>query len=331
MLHRRSLLLAAAAGAALAAPSLAAFRARAQAAYPNRAVRMIIPWPPGQATDLMARVTAQRISEQWGQPIVPENRAGAAGMIGTDLVAKAAPDGYTLLAASTGPITTAPLVQRTPYDVERDFSPVAMIGISPYVLIVRNDFPAQTAAEFVVRVRSEPGKYTYATSGTGAAAHLISLMFLAKAGLDTVHVPFQGSGPGLTAVTAGQVDFAIETLAATGPLFRQGAVRALGVSLANGTELAPELMPLARLPGVEGYDVGAFGGYMLPKATPRAVIERLAVETERALATAEVKQRLATIGLQVQPRNAAAFAEFLTRHSAEFRDVIEANKLRVDG
>jgi tripartite-type tricarboxylate transporter receptor subunit TctC len=292
---------------------------------------MVIPWPPGQATDLMGRITAQKVSEQWGQPIVPENRAGAGGMIGTDLVAKAAADGYTILAASTGPITTAPLVQRTPYNPERDFAPVAQIGISPYVLIVRKDFPAQTAAEFVECVRAEPGKYTYATSGTGAAAHLISLMFLAKAKLDTVHVPFQGSGPGLTAVTAGQVDFAIETLAATAPLFRQGAVRALGTSLASGTELAPELQPLARLPGVEGYDVGAFGGYMVPAATPREVIDRLAAETGRALATQEVKDQLARIGFQPLHRGPAEFAGFLKRHREEFREVIQANNIRVDG
>jgi tripartite-type tricarboxylate transporter receptor subunit TctC len=326
-MNRRSVL--AAAAGSLAAPAV--LRAQGQAAYPSRPVRMIIPWPPGQATDLMARVTAQQVAEQWGQPVVPENRAGAGGMIGTDLVAKAAPDGYTILAASTGPITTAPLVQRTPYDVERDFAPIAMIGISPYVLIVRKDFPARTAEEFVAKVRAEPGKYTYATSGTGAAAHLISLMFLSAAKLDTVHVPFQGSTPGLTAVAAGQVDFAIETLAATGPLFRQGAVRALGVSLAEGTELAPELPPLARLPGLQGYDVGAFGGYMVPAATPREAVDRLAAETERALATAEVRQRLATIGMQPQPRNAADFAAFLKRHREEFRRVIEANNIRVDG
>jgi len=256
-MDRRSLLLGASGLAAgFAAPAIV----QAQGAYPSRPVRLVIPWPPGQATDLMARVTATKIAETWGQPIVPENRAGAGGMIGTDLVAKAEPDGYTVLAASTGPITTAPLVQRTPYDVQRDLAPVAQIGISPYVLVVRKDFPAQTAAEFVARVRAEPGKYNYATSGTGAAAHLITLMFLSRAKLDAVHVPFQGSGPGLTAVTAGQVDFAIETLVATSALFRQGAVRALGVSLKDGTELQPDLMPLARLPGVEGYDAGAFGG-----------------------------------------------------------------------
>ena len=327
-MDRRSLLLGASGLAAgLAAPSIL----HAQGAYPARPLRLIVPWPPGQATDLMARVTATKIAESWGQPIVPENRAGAGGMIGTDLVAKAAPDGYTLLAASTGPFTTAPLVQRTPYDVTKDFAPVAQIGISPYVLIVRKDFPAQNAAEFVAKVRAEPGKYTYATSGTGAAAHLITLMFLSKAKLDAVHVPFQGSGPGLTAVTAGQVDFAIETLVATSALFRQGAVRALGVSLQNGTELQPDLMPLARLPGVEGYDAGAFGGYMVPAATPRPIIERLAAEAQKALATDEVRARLAQIGFQPLYRNTADFTAFLARHREEFQQVIQANNIKVDG
>ena len=327
-MDRRSLLLGASGLAAgLAAPAIV----QAQAAYPSRPLRLVVPWPPGQATDLMARVTATKIAVSWGQPIVPENRAGAGGMIGTDLVAKAAPDGYTILAASTGPFTTAPLVQRTPYDVTKDFAPVAQIGISPYVLIVRKDFPAQNAAEFVAKVRAEPGKYTYATSGIGAAAHLITLMFLSKAKLDALHVPFQGSAPGLTAVTAGQVDFAIETLVATSALFRQGAVRALGVSLKDGTELQPDLMPLARLPGVEGYDVGAFGGYMVPAATPRPIIERLDAETGKAMATAEVKARLAQIGFQPFYRNTADFTAFLDRHREEFRQVIQANNIKVDG
>ena len=171
-MNRRSILLGAAAmgvaGAACARP------AGAQAAYPNRPIRMIVPWPPGQATDLIGRVVGQRVSEQIGQPIVPENRAGAGGMIGTDAAAKAAPDGYTVLMGSTGPITTAPLVQRTPYDPDRDFAPVAMFGVNAYLLTVTNNFPARDMAEFVARLRAEPGKYTYATSGAGAAAHLIT-------------------------------------------------------------------------------------------------------------------------------------------------------------
>jgi len=324
MLARRTLL--ASAGLSLAAPAVL----RAQAAFPNRPIRMIVPWPPGQATDLMGRVVAQKVSELMGQPIVPENKAGAGGMIGTDAVAKAAPDGYTLLAASTGPISTAPLVQKTPYDPVKDFAPVAQLGISPYVLAVNPKFPAANAAEFVAALKKDPGKYTYASSGTGAAAHLIALMFLAKAGLEATHVPFQGSSPALTSVVAGQVDFSVDTLAATGPLIRQGGLRGLGVSLANGTELAPELPPLARLPGMSAYDVGAFGGYMLPAGTPAEIVQRFAAATAEAMRNDEVRARLAQIGFQPQHRDTADFIAFLARHRAEFAQVIEANKIRVD-
>ena len=321
-MNRRTLL--------LAAPAILPGLARTQAPYPTRPVRMVVPWPPGQATDLMARVTGQRISEQWGQAVVPENRAGAGGLSGSDAVAKAAHDGYTLLAASTGPITTAPLVQRTPYDPEKDFAPVAMIGISPYVLAVTPNFPAADASEFLAKVRAAPGKYTYASSGTGAAAHLITLMFLSAARLDTLHIPFQGSGPALTAVVAGQVDFAVDTLAATGPLVRQGALRALGISLAGGSELAPDIPPLETAADLPGFDVGAFGGYMLPAGTPEPIIARLAEETGKALAAPEVRQRLAGIGFQAQHRGTAEFTAFLRTHREEFRRVIEANNLRVE-
>jgi tripartite-type tricarboxylate transporter receptor subunit TctC len=326
-MQRRTLLLAT---GGLAAPALLGSPAHAQAAYPSRPVRMLVPWPPGQGTDLMARIAAQGVSDRWGQPIVPDNRPGAGGMIGTDAAAKAAPDGYTILAASTGPITTAPLVQKTPYDPERDFLPVAMIGVSPYLLTVNPNFPARTAAEFVAKVRAEPGKYTYASSGTGAAAHLITLMFLSAAKLDTVHVPFQGSGPALTAVMAGQVDFAIDTLVATGPLVRQGALRGLGISLAAGSELAPDMPPLQQVAGVGPFDVGAFGGYMMPAGTPQEMVAKLAVATGQALAAPEVRQRLVGIGFQPQHRDTADFTVFLKDHRDAFRRVIQENRIQVD-
>ena len=325
-MKRRSVLL----GAAAAMGATGARPAGAQAAYPNRPIRLIIPWPPGQATDLMGRVVSQRVSEQIGQPIVPENRAGAGGMIGTDAAAKAAPDGYTVLMGSTGPITTSPLVQRTPYDPERDFAPVAMFGVSAYVLAVTNRFPARDINEFVARLRAEPGRYTYASSGAGAAAHLITLMMLSRLKVDTVHVPFQGSGPALSAVVGGQVDFAVDTLAATGPLVRQGALRALGISLKDGSVLAPEIPPAAAHPDLAGFDVGAWGGYLVPTGTPQPVIERLAAECAKALATQEVKERLAATGVEPQPRDTAAFAAHLKQQREAFREVIQANNIRLD-
>jgi tripartite-type tricarboxylate transporter receptor subunit TctC len=325
-MKRRSVLL----GAAAAGAATAARPAGAQAAYPNRPIRLIVPWPPGQATDLMGRVVSQRVSEQIGQPIVPENRAGAGGMIGTDAAAKAAPDGYTVLMGSTGPITTSPLVQRTPYDPERDFAPVAMFGVSAYVLAVTNRFPARDINEFVARLRAEPGRYTYASSGAGAAAHLITLMMLSRLKVDTVHVPFQGSGPALSAVVGGQVDFAVDTLAATGPLVRQGALRALGISLKDGSVLAPEIPPAAAHPDLAGFDVGAWGGYLVPTGTPQPVIERLAAECAKALATQEVKERLAATGVEPQPRDTAAFTAHLKQQREAFREVIQANNIRLD-
>jgi tripartite-type tricarboxylate transporter receptor subunit TctC len=270
------------------------------------------------------------VSEQIGQPIVPENRAGAGGMIGTDAAAKAAPDGYTVLMGSTGPITTSPLVQRTPYDPERDFAPVAMFGVSAYVLAVTNRFPARDINEFVARLRAEPGRYTYASSGAGAAAHLITLMMLSRLKVDTVHVPFQGSGPALSAVVGGQVDFAVDTLAATGPLVRQGALRALGISLKDGSVLAPEIPPAAAHPDLAGFDVGAWGGYLVPTGTPQPVIERLAAECAKALATQEVKERLAATGVEPQPRDTAAFTAHLKQQREAFREVIQANNIRLD-
>jgi tripartite-type tricarboxylate transporter receptor subunit TctC len=322
MLRRRAL--------PLALAPLLAIRTAAAQSWPSKPLRMIIPWPPGQATDIIGRLIANLLTPALGQPVVPENRPGAGGMIGTDIVAKGPADGHALLSASIGPITFGPLVNRTPYDVEKELAPVAMIGISPYLLTVRNDFPAQTAAEFIKVVKASPGKFTYASSGTGAAAHLITLMFLSRAGLDTLHVPFQGSGPALTAVVSGQVDFAIDTLAATGPLVRQGALRGLGISLASGSELAPDMPPMAQVPETAGFDAGAFGGYMMPAGTPQPIIARLAAETEKAMGTAEVKQRMASIGFQAQPRNTADFTAFLKTHREQFRQVIEANNLRVD-
>lgn len=317
--------------AALAAPFIiAAASASAQAAWPNRPVRLVVPWPPGQATDLAARISAQRLTEALGQPFVVENRAGAGGMIGTDQVAKAAPDGYTLLAASTGPIVTAPLVQRTPYNAEHDFAEIAITGMSPYLLVVPPNFPARTAEEFLALLRARPGHYSFSSSGTGATAHIVAAWFHSLANVDVVHVPFAGSGPALTAVVGGHVNYSLETLAATGPLIRNGSLRALGISFKNGSTLVPDVPPLARLPGMQDYDAGAWIGLMAPAGTPRPIIGRIDAEIGRAMQTGDMRERLITAGLEPVYHGPDGMREYVANQRRGFAAAIRAANIRIE-
>ncbi len=330
-MNRRTLLAATAATtvAALAAPTLVR-PALAQPAYPDHAMRVIIPWPPGQATDLVGRLYAQKFGEAFGVNVVPENRAGAGGQIGTDAAAKSPPDGYTLLAASAGPVTISPLVQHTAYDVERDLVPVAMTSNSPYVLVVRPDFPAQDIAGFIREARAHPGKYTFGSSGTGAAAHLIATWFNLRAGIEVIHVPFAGSIPALTNVMGGSVDYCIETFAATMPLVRQGQLRALGVSLAKGTYLAPELPPFATAANMPGFDAGAWGGVMVPARTPEAIVKRLADALAGFMQGPDIRDQFTRLGVELDYRPSDAFATLLRQQREMFTGIIREANIKVE-
>ena len=298
--------------------------------YPNRAMRMVIPWPPGQATDLVGRVMADKLSQILGQPVVPDNRPGAGGMIGTDFVAKSPPDGYTLLAASSGPVTVNPLLQKTAYDPERDLIPVAKVGVSPYVLVTHPSFPAANIQEFLALVRGNPGKYTFASSGTGATAHLISEFFNNMAGIKATHVPYKGSAPALADIMGGQVSYMIETVAATMPLVRSGKLKAFGVSLEKGTALTPGIEPLAVTAKLPGFDAGAWLGLMVPAGTPKPVVDRLAAAMETAMQASDMRERLSAVGLEVDYRRADAFAEDLKGQRARFADIIQKGNIKLD-
>ncbi len=312
----------------LGAAALAPIAARAQANWPSRALRMIIPWPPGQATDLAGRLIAQKLSEILGQNVVPENRAGAGGTIGVDAGAKATPDGYTLLAASSGPVTISPLLQRVPFDPERDLAPVAMHSGSPYMLVVRRGFPADDLPGFIAAVRAAAGRYTFSSSGTGATAHLVAEYFIRRAGLEVVHVPFQGSAPAITAVVGGQVDFSLETMAATLPLVRQGTLRGLGVSPLRGTTLAPQIPPIASV--LPGFDARAWGGIMVPAATPRAIVERLAAAMRQVMTAPDIGERFVQINNEIDYRPPEEFSLFLREQRAFFQDIIRGANIRLE-
>lgn len=329
--HTRRTLLAAAgatlAGAGLGLPALA----QAQAAYPSRPLKIVIPWPPGQATDLVGRALAMGLSRILGQSVTPENKAGAGGMIGTDLVAKAAPDGYTILAGSSGPITVAPLLQPTPYNVSKDLTFIAMAGLSPYVLVTAPDFPVKDAASLVALVKANPGKYTFASSGTGATAHLIAEAFNAAAGLKAVHVPYKGSSPALTDVIAGRVSYCIETAAATMPFVRDGRLKGLGVSLVKGSAVTPGMPPLATAAGIPGFNLGAWIGLVAPAGLPPAIADRLSKALQEIMQSPDTVELFSRIAVEIDFKQSAEFAKYLSETTTLFADVIKKNNIKIEG
>ncbi len=308
----------------------AAFCVHAQPAYPAHALRAVIPWPPGQATDLVGRVVAQKLSETLGQPVIPDNRAGAGGTIGTDYVAKAQPDGYTLLIASSGPVSVNPLLQKVPYDVERDFIPVARIGISNYLRVTSASFPAANAAEFVALVKANPGRYTFGSSGSGATAHIIAEWLNMRAGLKVTHVPYKGSAAALADVASGQVTYAMETIAATMPLVRGGRLRAYGISTRNPSELAPGLAPLADTLGLPGFDVGAWVGVMVTAGTPRDVVDRLSAVLRDAMRSSEIQDKLNAVGIDPAYLGPDDFARDLRDQRDRFGEIIRSAGIRLE-
>ncbi|NDE93817.1 MAG: tripartite tricarboxylate transporter substrate binding protein [Betaproteobacteria bacterium] len=310
---------------AISLPGLAA----AQGAFPNRPMKMIVPWTPGQATDLVGRIAAQEISKALGQAVVVENKAGAGGLIGTDAVAKAAADGYTLLAASSGPVSIAPLLQKVPFDPDKELTAVALMGIAPFVLVTAPDFPAKDIREFVAKVKAAPGKFTFASSGTGATAHLFAEAFNAATGIQALHVPYKGSVPALADVMSGQVNYCVETAASTMPLIRAGKLKAYGLSIGRETPLVPGVPPFASALGLTGFDMGAWIGVMLPGGTPKAIVDQMAGIIEKSMQNPEVKKTFATISVEPEFKGPSDLTAYMKAYSSRMADVIKRNQIKV--
>ncbi len=302
----------------------------AQQNYPNRPMRLVIPWPPGQATDLVGRVMAQKLSDILGYQVVADNRAGAGGMIGTDIVAKAAPDGYTLLAASSGPITVAPLLQKTPYVPARDLAPVAIAGFVGYVLVTAPSFPAKDIKEFIALAKSNPGKYTYASSGTGAAAHLAVEYFNNVAGIKAIHVPYKGSVPALTDVIGAQVTYMTETVAATLPHVRSGKLKAYGQSTLKASALAPDIPTYAVAANMPGFDFAAWIGVMVSAGTPKPIVDKIAAAVDKVLQTADAREKMGSVGLDVNYHRAEDMGAYLKKQSAQVAGIIKQANIKIE-
>lgn len=309
---------------------LAATAQAQQQEYPIRPIRVVIPWPPGQATDLAARVIGHKLNEIAGWTLVMDNRPGAGGQIGTDIVSKATPDGYTLLAASSGPVTVAPLLQKVPYVPLRDLAPVAIAGLSPYILVATPSFPAKDMKEFLSVVKGSPGKFTYASSGTGAAAHLAVEYFNGVAGIKATHVPYKGSIPALTDIVGGQVNYMTETVAATMPFIRQGRLKAYGISVSKQSPLAPGIPTIAAAADMPGFDFAAWIGLMVAAGTPKHLIDRINAGVDKVLQSQDARDKIALAGLDPQYHRADQMGEYLKRQSNQVADIIKRTGIKIE-
>ncbi len=315
---------------ACVAAGLLSGTAYAQEKYPNRPLRMVVPWPPGQATDLVGRVIGQKLTEILGYQVVSDNRAGAGGMIGTDIVAKAAPDGYTVLAASSGPVTVAPLLQKTPYVTERDLQAVAIAGFAPYILSAAPSFPARDIKEFIALVKSNPGKYNYGSSGTGASAHLAVEYFNSVAGIKATHVPYKGSIPALTDVISGQLTYITETVSATMPFVRSGKLKAYGISTLKRSPQAPNVPTYAEAADMPGFEFAAWIGIMVSAGTPKPLVDKLAAAVDKVLQAPDARDKLASVGLDVNYHRADEMTAYLKKQSGQVREIIKNANIKIE-
>ena len=315
-------------GALLAAAVSPALMAQS---YPSKPVRLIVPSAPGGGTDIAARLIAQGLTESFGQAVVVDNRGGAGGIAGVTVAAKlSAPDGYTLVLGSNGHLSFASAVNpKLPYDPQKDLAPISLVANQPFVLAVSAAVPANSIREFVALAKSKPGVITYGSGGTGSASHLGVELFMYKAGITLMHIPYKGTGPGMSALMSGELQTLMAGLATVLPQAKSGKIRVLAVSGAQRSRMAPEVPTVAEA-GVPGYDFNVWYGMMAPGGTPRPIINKLAGEIARLLKAPVVLERFAVAGLEPVSNTPDEFAALLQREIPEWHKIAKAANIRVE-
>jgi tripartite-type tricarboxylate transporter receptor subunit TctC len=297
--------------------------------YPTKPLRLIIPFPPGGPRDIQARLIGPKLTEAWGQPVVIDNRAGANGIIGFELAAKAPPDGHTLVIISAGFASAELLYGKLPYDPLRDFVPVTMLTRGPGILVVNNALPVKSVKALIAYARTRPGQLHYGSAGNGAPSHLSVELLAAMTGTQFNHVPYKGMAPALTDVISGQIQMSLPTIPGGLPHAQSGRVRALGVTGAKRSPAAPEIPTIAEA-GVTGFEASNWYGLAAPAGTSHAIVARLNQEIARILALPDVRAKLLAIGMETESASPEAFAEFLKTDATKWGRVIKAAGLRPD-
>jgi tripartite-type tricarboxylate transporter receptor subunit TctC len=299
-------------------------------AYPTKPIRLVVPFPPGGSLDVVARAIGQKLTEAWGQPVVIDNRPGAGGNIGADLVAKSAPDGYTILegALSTHAVNVS-LYSKMPYDPVRDFAPITLVAITPNVLVLNPSFPANSVPELVAYAKAHPGALSFGSGSNGSAGHLAGELFKTETGVDMVHIPYKGGAPALQALLAGDTQLMFDNLANSTPQLKAGKLKALAVTTAKRSALAPELPTLAET-GLPGFDIYTWWGFMAPAGTPKEIIAKWNAEVTRILATPEMKAFFAQQGAEPAPTTPEQFAALIRSEIPKYAKIVKDSGAKVD-
>ena len=297
--------------------------------YPNKSVRLIVPFPPGGANDIIGRLLGASLAESMGKPFVIDNRGGANSIIGCDLTAKAAPDGYTVLIVPGGFAINPGLYHKLPYDSIRDFMPLSLIGNGAYVLVANAQFPVQTAADLIALAKSKPNEVRFASAGVGNTTHLAAELFDLMAGIHMTHVPYKGGGPAMTDLIAGRVSVYFSTVALSVPHIRAGQLKGIGVTTAKRVAALPQLPTIAES-GLPGYEVNGWYGLLAPAGTPAPIVKRLNTEIRKALENPEMREKLSGLGVEAASSTPAEFEKVIKTDIAKWARLIERLNITKD-
>ena len=297
--------------------------------YPAKPIKIVVPFPAGGTSDVLARILGQKLTESWGQPVVIENRPGSSGNLGADAVAKAAPDGHTLVLMDVGNLVISPALFKLPFTVEKDFAPVAMVAYSPHLLAVSTKVPANTPAELVAYAKAQKGKLNYAVAaGMGSASHLAGVIYAQRNGIEWGYVPYKGGAQAITDLIGGQVDVMFNGMVATYPHVKAGKIKLIAISSAKRNTQMPDTPTVAE--SLPGFLTGSFQGLLAPAGTPKAVIDKLHAEVQRIAAMPEVRERLTTLGAEPSGMSPAEFGNWLKAEIPAMAKIVKDEKITVE-
>ncbi len=321
MMHSRSIHL------AIVLLATAAFANTVAQDYPSKPVRIIVPFAPGGGTDLSARIIAQKLSESLGANFVVENRPGAAGIVGTETVAKSKPDGYTMLVVSSSHAMNPAMYEKMPYDTARDFAPISLLMSGPTLVVAHPSLPAKNARELIALAKARPGTLTFASAGHGTPPHMAGELFKALAKIDILHIPYKGNGPAYTDLMAGQVSLMFPNIATSLPYAKSGRMRAIGVGSKQRSAIAPEI-PTIHESGLPGYEMSSWFGLLAPAGTPPTVASRLQQEITRIFKQADVRDKLLAQGVEPVGSTPQEFTVFLAAETTQWAKIIKSSGLK---